>query len=92
MPLLFNCKDLQAGMRLAEAFTWHGRVMLPGGKVLTASDVHVLHRTYPDISFRVSDPFLDAIADFEDDGGDREVAQVARQKVASCVADVQARA
>ena len=91
MPLLLTCQDLQTGMRLAEAFVWRGRVMLPGGKVLTASDVHVLHRTYPDVSFRVSDPFLDAIADFEDDGGDREVAQVARQKVAACAADVQAR-
>jgi HD-GYP domain-containing protein (c-di-GMP phosphodiesterase class II) len=91
MPLLFSCQELQSGMRLAEAFTWRGRVMIPGGKVLTSSDVTVLQRTYPGENFRISDPFLDGIADFEDDGRDREVAQVARQKVATCVADVQQR-
>ena len=37
MPLIVPCQDLTAGMRLAEAFTWRGRVMLPGGKVLTDS-------------------------------------------------------
>ncbi len=49
MPLLFNCKELQAGMKLAEAFIWRGRVMLPGGKVLTDADVDVLHRKHPDV-------------------------------------------
>ena len=54
MPLLFNCPDLQPGMRLAEAFMFRGRVMIPGGKVLTDNDVDVLRRKYPEASFRVS--------------------------------------
>jgi HD-GYP domain-containing protein (c-di-GMP phosphodiesterase class II) len=91
MPLLFGCKELQSGMRLAEAFVYRGRVMIPGNKVLTSSDIGVLQRTYPDTSLRISDPVLDALADFEDDSGDREVAQVAAQKVASCVAETQQR-
>jgi HD-GYP domain-containing protein (c-di-GMP phosphodiesterase class II) len=91
MPLLFNCKELQSGMRLAEAFTWRGRVMLPGGKVLTDADIDVLQRKYPDISVRVSDPVLDGLVSFEDDSNDREQAVVARQKVATCVAQVQQR-
>src|SRR5687768_12922006 len=89
MPLLFACKDLQSGMRLAEAFTFRGRVMIPGGKSLTSSDIGVLQRTYPDVSLRISDPVLDALAEFEDDSQDREIAQVARQKVAACVSGVQ---
>ncbi len=61
MPLLLTCQDLQIGMRLAEAFVWRGRVMLPGGKVLTDSDVEVLRRAYPNVSVKVGDPVLDGL-------------------------------
>jgi HD-GYP domain-containing protein (c-di-GMP phosphodiesterase class II) len=91
MPLLFNCPDLQPGMRLAEAFLFRGRVMIPGGKALTDTDVDVLRRKYPDASFRISDPVLDGLVEFEDDSKDRDVAASARQKVAACVAEVQQR-
>ena len=91
MPLLFNCQDLQPGMRLAEAFLFRGRVMIPGGKCLTDGDVDVLRRKYPDASFRVSDPVLDGLVEFEDDAKDRDVAATARHKVAACVSEVQQR-
>src|SRR5688572_8067999 len=91
MPLLFNCQDLQPGMRLAEAFFFRGRVMIPGGKVLTDTDIDVLNRKYPATCLRVSDPVLDGLAEFQDDAKDREVAASARQKVAASVADVQQR-
>jgi hypothetical protein len=91
MPLLLTCQDLQTGMRLAEAFVWRGRVMLPGGKVLTDSDVEVLRRSYGNVSVKVGDPVLDGLVEFEDDGPDREVAFAARQKIAACVSDVQQR-
>jgi HD-GYP domain-containing protein (c-di-GMP phosphodiesterase class II) len=91
MPLLLTCQDLQPGMRLAEAFVWRGRVMLPGGKVLSDSDVSVLRRSYGNISVKVGDPVLDGLVEFEDDAPDRQVAVAARQKIAACVSDVQQR-
>lgn len=91
MPLLFNCQDLQTGMRLAEAFIYRGRIMIPGGKALTDTDIDALRRKYPSANLRISDPVLDGLTEFEDDGKDREVASGARQKVAASVADVQKR-
>ena len=39
MPVLVGCADLRPGMRLAEAFLFRGRTMLPGAKVLTTEDI-----------------------------------------------------
>lgn len=91
MPLLVNCLELQPGMRLADAFMLRGRMMLPGGKVLTGEDVEILHRKYPEASFRVGDPVLDSLVQFEDDSRERTVATTARQKIVSCMSEVQER-
>jgi len=87
MPLLVRCNELQAGMRLAEAFMWHRRMMLPGGKVLTREDTDILQRKYPNQFLKIGDPVLDSVAEFEDDGREREVAATATQKIAQCMAD-----
>ena len=91
MPLLITCQDLQPGMRLADALMWRGRVMLPGGKVLTESDVSVLKRSYKNLSIKIGDPVLDGLVEFEDDSGDRALSQAARQKITACVSEVQDR-
>jgi len=91
MPLLIHCSDLQPQMRLSEAFRWQGRVMLPGGKVLNDTDIEILRRRYPEITFKIGDPVLDAMVDFEDDSKDREIAQTAQAQVAKTLTDVQDR-
>src|SRR3954454_10853501 len=91
MPLLVQSEDLQHGMRLAEAFIWHGRTMLPGGKVMTDVDVDVIRRKYPAVNLRVSDTVLDAIAAFEDDGREREAVRSVGQKIAGSMSEVQER-
>lgn len=91
MPLIVPCQDLAPGMRLASAFIWKGRTMLPGGKVLTADDVEVVQRKYPQMVFKVGDPILDSLVEFEDDGRDREVAATARAKIVATVTDVHGR-
>lgn len=91
MPLLVQCEDLQPGMRLAEAFVWRGRTMLPGGKVMTDVDVDVIRRKYPAVCLRVGDPVLDAVAQFEDDGREREAARSVGQKIAASMSEVQER-
>ena len=91
MPLIVPCQDLTAGLRLAEAFAWRGRVMLPGGKLLSADDVDVLRRKYPGVVLKVGDPVLDSLVEFEDDARDREAAATSRARVAAAVADVQQR-
>jgi len=78
-------------MRLSEAFVWKGRIMLPGGKVLSNDDVEILRRRYPANSFLVGDPVLDSVVEFEDDSKEREVAYVATKKIAACMSDVQER-
>jgi HD-GYP domain-containing protein (c-di-GMP phosphodiesterase class II) len=78
-------------MRLADALVWRGRVMLPGGKVLTDSDISVLRRSYPNLSVKIGDPILDGIVEFEDDSAERRFSQLARQKVTACVSEVQDR-
>src|ERR1700722_9589427 len=91
MPLLVRCEELQEGMRLSEAFTWAGRIMLPAGKVLSKDDLDSLHRRYPDVTLKVGDPLLDTLVEFEDDSRDREVAVTAQQKIAKSMQQVQER-
>ncbi|HVS70535.1 MAG TPA: HD domain-containing phosphohydrolase [Phycisphaerae bacterium] len=89
MPLLVTSLDAQPGMRLAEAFVYRGRVMLPGGKTLTPDDVATLQRKYPDVLLRVGDPVLDALAAFEDDRRERDAAATVTQQITEKVAFVQ---
>jgi len=89
MPLVVGCDDLQPGMRLAEAFFFRGRTMLPGGKVLTSEDVNILHRKYPDVMLKVGDPVLDSVVQFENDSKDKEVATIVTQQISTAMADVQ---
>lgn len=91
MPLLLCCEELQKGMRLAEAFIWRGRMMLPGGKILTESDVDILRRKYPHVSLRVGDPVLDSLAEFEDDSREREVAEQVTGRISQCMGQVHER-
>lgn len=91
MPLMVHCDEIQPGMRLAEAFMFRGRMMLPGAKVLTREDVEVLQRKYPEVTLRIGDPLLDSVANFEDDSREREVAQTAQQMVTQSLSKVQER-
>ena len=91
MPLLVGCSDLQPGMRLAEAFLFRGRIMLPGGKVLTSDDINILNRKYPEVSLKVGDPVLDSVISFEDDSRERNVATNVTQKITTAMVDVQQR-
>lgn len=91
MPLLVHCADLQPQMRLAEAFRWQGRTMMPGGKVLAEVDIEILGRRYPDTTFKIGDPVLDAMVEFEDDTKEREIAATAQSQVAKTMTDVQDR-
>ena len=91
MPLLVSCSDLQPGMRLAEAFLFKGRTMLPGGKMLGEDDVQVLRRKYPDITLKIGDPVLDSVVNFEDDSKEREIAATVTTKISTAMADVQKR-
>jgi hypothetical protein len=91
MPLLISSQELQPGMRLAEAFMFRGRIMLPGGKTLSADDVDILRRKYPDVTLRVGDPILDSLVTFEDDGREREIATMVTQQIATKVSEVQAK-
>jgi hypothetical protein len=89
MPLMVACQDLQVGMRLAEAFIFRGRTMLPGAKILTDDDVDILQRKYRDISLKIGDPILDSLVEFEDDSRDREVAATVTGQIQSTMTDVQ---
>ena len=91
MPLIVSCEDLQPGMRLAEAFLFHGRTMLPGGKSLSLEDVNILRRKYPDAMLKVGDPVLDSVVQFENDTNDREVATTVTQQITAAMAEVQQR-
>ncbi|MGN6370692.1 MAG: HD-GYP domain-containing protein [Phycisphaerae bacterium] len=91
MPLLVSCDDLQPGMRLAEAFLHRGRTMLPGGKTLSADDVDILRRKYPEAMLKVGDPVLDSVVQFENDARELEVAATVTQQITSAMADVQQR-
>jgi HD-GYP domain-containing protein (c-di-GMP phosphodiesterase class II) len=76
-------------MRLAEAFLFKGRMMLPGGKSITTDDVGILQRKFPDVMLKVGDPVLDSLVNFEDDRREREVAREVTQKIASVMGEVQ---
>lgn len=89
MPLVVTSYELQAGMRLAEAFLFRGRTMLPGGKVLTQDDVEVVRRKYAEVMLKVGDPVLDSIVTFEDDKRERDVASTVTQQISSAMSDVQ---
>jgi len=91
MPLLLQCDELEAGMRLSEAIVYRGRRLLTGGKVLTHADVEILARKHPDLRVRIGDPILDEVIDFEDDAHDRKVASTARKKVAAAMSEVNRR-
>ena len=91
MPVIVSVAELQPGMRLAEAFLWHGRMMLPGGKVLGTDEIDVLRRKYPDQCLKVGDPVLDSLADFEDDARERQVACTVTQKIAHTMGEFQER-
>ena len=91
MPLLVSCDDLQSGMRLAEAFLYRGRTMLPGGRTLSTEDVNILRRKYPEAMLKVGDPVLDSVVEFENDSREIEVATTVTQQITAAMADVQQR-
>ncbi len=91
MPLLVSCDDLQPGMRLAEAFLFRGRTMLPGGKTLSAEDVNILRRKYPEAMLKVGDPILDSVVQFENDSREIEIATTVTQQIAAAMSDMQQR-
>ncbi len=91
MPLLVPCEDLQPGMRLAEAFFHRDRMMLAGDTVLTVEDIRGLRARFLKHSFRVVDPLLDAVIEFEDDAHEREVARTSQRRISECMAEVNAR-
>lgn len=81
MPVSVRCDELQSGMFLHEPVIWHDRVMLPGGRELTETDVSVLRRRFPEMCVRVGEPVLDELVEFEDDSRDREVAAMVKAKI-----------
>ena len=88
MPLAIGCDELETGMRLAGPVTFKGTLMLPAAKVLTAADIQALRRRLPWMSVLVFDPILDELAEFQDDSGDRIVADTAAALISQCMADV----
>lgn len=91
MPLMMPCQELRPGMRFFESFIWRNRVMVTGNVELTGEDIGSLRLRFPEQSFRVIDPDLDEMVEFEDDSYEREVAKSAQQRVADCMQDVQMR-
>ncbi|MBK9121042.1 MAG: HD domain-containing protein [Phycisphaerales bacterium] len=91
MPLLIPTSELQAGMRLLEPVRLAGLTLLAAGKVLTATDIAELERRYPDLAVQIADPLLDQLAEFEDDGRDRAVAEHVRHQITGAMREVQHR-
>lgn len=91
MPLLVPTLELEPGMKLAEPMMYNGRVMLQGGRCLTAADVEVLGRRFPKLSLRIGDPVLDSLIEFEDDAPDRLVAADVQEQVARRMTEVHER-
>lgn len=91
MPILVACDELEPGMRLFEPIVSGERVMLQGGKSLTAGDIDVLKRRYPGLSVRVGDPILDDVIEFEDDARERDAASFAQQRISESMVQVQQR-
>lgn len=91
MPLLLQVDELQAGMQLYESITSGGRVLLMGGRFLTAADIDALRRRLPAITVRVVDPILDEVIEFQDDSHERAVAVNVQQQIAQGLTSVQDR-
>jgi HD-GYP domain-containing protein (c-di-GMP phosphodiesterase class II) len=91
MPLLIPITGLQPGMKLAEAIILDGRVMLRGGLTLRSEDISVLQRRFAGRQVRISDPVLDEVVEFEDDGRDRQIAADVQQKVIRSLSRAQER-
>ena len=89
MPILVETKDLQPGMRLYDAFTHRGRVMLPGGRRLTATDIDSVLRRFSGVRLRIGHPILDSMVEFEDDTYERDIARQAQSSVARAVTSVE---
>jgi len=88
MPVLVPVRELRSGMRLAEAFLFNGRIMLPGGKVLHEENLSILRSKYPSVTLRIGDPVLDSIAEFEDDSRERDVAAKVTSAITGCMKSV----
>jgi len=88
VPLMVPCSELLPGMRLAEAFYWQDMMMLSGDTVLTASDIASLRGRFPEHCFKIFDPQLDEVVEFEDDSRERTVAQTAKRRVSACISEV----
>ncbi len=91
MPLLIPTDELQPGMALAEALIADGRVMLRGGRPLSADDIGAMRRRYPGQRLRVLDPVLDEVVKFEDDRRERQIAAETQRHVARAVGRVHER-
>jgi len=91
MPLVIRPDELQPGMRLHEPLVVNGRVMLQSGRELTEAEIAALRRRYPTVGLRIADPVLDSVIEFEDDARERQVAQVAQQRVSECMSEVHER-
>ena len=91
MPVIVATSDLQPGMRLAEPIIQQNRVLLAANKPLTQHDIDALRRLFPEERMRVTDAVLDAVADFEDDSRERDVADTVRERIGSAMAEVQER-
>lgn len=91
MPILVPSEELQPGMRLAEAFYHQDRMMFAADTVLTIEDIQALRARFPTHSFRVADPLLDSVIDFEDDAHEREVARTVQHKISHCMSEVNTR-
>lgn len=63
-------------------------VLLPPGKVLDATDVDALSRRYSDLKILVADPLLDNMAEFQDDGKDRETAREVQKTMSTALSKV----
>jgi HD-GYP domain-containing protein (c-di-GMP phosphodiesterase class II) len=75
-------------MRLAESFMVGGRIMVPGGRTLDEQMILSILQRFPHAHFRIGDPMLDAMAEFDDDKHDREVASAATLMIAESLGKV----
>jgi len=83
VPLVLRCQQLQSGMTLAGAVRRGAMTLLPAGKTLTADDIAILCRRFPEQRIRVADPSLDGLVSFEQDAMDSKYAVAAMEKTAA---------
>ncbi len=88
MPILLNHNELEPGMAIAQNVMNQYSLLLPCGHKLTDRDIAAIKRVVPDSLIAISDPLLDDIVDFDDQGKDREVSQKTRKAVSSLVSKV----